>query len=1154
MLPNSQLYVDWLQHRDLTGLPTPGPEGYFYRKSQRCILPYFRAYWKAPRPPKWQPDRWTPVAKVSAKGEVVIVAFSRYLRADQALDFIADYHPQDTQREKFCSCVLRAFRGRRSGGWMVVVDEPLLQRPDLLARRVEAIVVREVSRGRRQPSLDWSRSAREFDLRTRFAAAQALAEEDKEKNEAALVETELGDDEDSPNREIVALGKHAAALADLSGAKGLDLVHTPESERAGLTNYLCQGWRISDEGKLEGVDHWGPSTSQIPYQLANDPKRLMLGASLQAKAVPLEESDIPKESSGAPVPGRNLRVAFSAGEGFTHEDAVVISETAACKLQRPSIEESQISLLIPAIVSRVQIVREGQICTRGTALLQAEIDLFALGWRRHALDSLHTLDGRKVEAADGWLKIAIPGSEAQADLEILEVNRKSRLHTFWREEITIRARQQFPRPRLMQIGDKLATRHGIKGVVSRILPDDEMPGGAEILLSPFGVRRRKAMGQFREAAGGEKPEELPHSGTIFVVRQPQDAASKLSFVGPRHSIKSNEGARGQRYGWMEFAALMSHGASHLAEELLSTLRSTAGWMFWEEAKSADLDELLRAWAARENPHKDSNHRPLAREALNHYLELIGAKLDGHRILAPPKSSGILAVRDEQEDTYLVPPGTETRAKEVLEHLTVPEWWKERGGHVAIDLRASQLTLSLGDLFTSKEERGELQSKGLSLAVEIQYHAFPLLPPWFRPGPVRGPHPLTKIYKKLLEAVQNSQHWEKDGKALLRTCIRMAFEIGDENKGSGAETFVLREILGRRLTRSARGVVVPDPSLPLDTIRIPQSVADAIFKPPAQQSLVLVHRNPLLHRRGLLALKPRIDEGECQVFRLPLGILGVMGADFDGDTIAVVAIETDKGLEDAKLMVPGACKDLRADPFRVDSWPAYPLVNELTVIEKEIELAGVGSEVAPAKWCRDHLALVQEQIAELVDRETRGELIPAWSDEKEDKECKQLYFDKVALDSWLKKARQVMLNEYRKVRAKGQLGGILRWQFYRLAYDAGEFERFRRGLEASQAVTERLTQTALGKRAAEVSGFTGRAFFRNPVKFKEGKSKEAFLGLDPDRPFDAGKIIGALGEQREPTGVLAWLASPTLPTLLQLIFDESVNTSPAVGDPRVAWYV
>ena len=150
------------------------------------------------------------------------------------------------------------------------------------------------------------------------------------------------------------------------------------------------------------------------------------------------------------------------------------------------------------------------------------------------------------------------------------------------------------------------------------------------------------------------------------------------------------------------------------------------------------------------------------------------------------------------------------------------------------------------------------------------------------------------------------------------------------------------------------------------------------------------------------------------------------------------------------------------------------------------------------------------------------------------------------EEWFDWARLEMMKVYGTVRAKGRLGGVLRQQLYRLRYQ--EFETFRSGVEACQAVTERLTQSALdvktGKGAAK---FSASKFFDNP----EGYEKE-LLSLDDQ--FDSDAVRKALGGLQDATGILLLLQKPSLKTLVDMVTHRDLHDGAFDQDPRVNWYL
>lgn len=1077
-MTNWQLYRDWLEGKGVQGIPMPDQRGLFRRGSLLCFLPFFRIYWKA-KDPKDE------VPQTIREWPEFVGGRSRFFRADQALDWLAELYTADGEWETFARALREALKV-----WLIPVDWPLAERANILGRRVEAIRVLMRKRKVKDANiqwLEWSRRPNWFpdDLRR-------------------------------------------------TDVKGLDPVHTPESDRAGLTRYLSEGWDIDGLGQLKplGSDSvWGPSTSRIPYKLHDAPRRLMLGASLQARAVPLGNSSLPRDTadigSGWFPPGRNLRVVFSALNGWTHEDAMVISESAALNMTRVVVHE--VHVLVPSQVAyfALEVSKKGERVVGGQTLLRAYLDLYASGLRRH--------DAEEINARDGWVEISVPGSEAPEDGELIDDVHVRVLRTpKWRASIVFKIEARVR----LDVGDKLATRHGIKGVVSKVLSDKDMPdhpeGKAEVAFSPVGVIRRGALGQFHEATAGtlveNPPTDPPRTGNVFVLRQPQDARPRCRVRGaPATKV------RGQRYGEMEFWALMAYGADKIAGELLSAKRSTARWMALEALLLSP--ELQRAHAAR-------SHRYLATQALNRYLGLLGIKLEGAKFSLPLGRDGISVKVRASAPSVINPSRFFTDCREALDHMEDEAWFLRKGGSLLVDLRKNPVRLVLKG-HQIKDEKSGKRLRDRKHQVEVNFEAFEILPPWLRPASPREPHPLTRHYESLLSAATFGRDY-KTGRFLrkiIEDCLKAAFD-----EKAGAAAFLRREVLGRRLTRSARAVIVPDPELCIDQISLPQFVYGELFAglPDSRRELVLVNRNPTLHRRGLLALRPIADPKNHPVFRLPLGILAVLGADFDGDQVCVVVLETQEALEEARSLLPGSA-ELRSDPFRSNT-PAFPLLRELSCADEEWTLAAK-SELTQNEWCAEYHKLVEKRRSMIQD---------GWSATQSHWAANRDLWVGLPRDQWLQRAQMEMMKIY-EVRQKSVKGGILRRELYRRRFS--DQDSLKWTVAALQAVTERLTQSALSVKTAEVgdrnvpeslgTGFNATTFFENP-----SDNQASLYALDTDMPFDAPKICEKLGRPVAPKSLLAWLARPSLETLVDLLSDPLLNQSDLSkeSDPRIAWFL
>ena len=245
-------------------------------------------------------------------------------------------------------------------------------------------------------------------------------------------------------------------------------------------------------------------------------------------------ADGPAMKEGQLALGRNLLVAYLPFKGWNFEDGIVISETAARKLTSP----------------HVFVIEEEGVDLRPTS-------------RRGFSNGMIRLNARvRGGAAIAEVRIRPPrGSERPLDLELAvqllrtrsgqdqEISEALRA---WQHQLlgaprVLRAPQDLREGRVIRrdwdpssgrlqiwiyeekpavVGDKLAGRHGNKGVIARILKDEEMPyfevGGkrryVEVLLNPLGVVSRMNLGQLLETHWGwvlhERPELQQQYGEV----------------------------------------------------------------------------------------------------------------------------------------------------------------------------------------------------------------------------------------------------------------------------------------------------------------------------------------------------------------------------------------------------------------------------------------------------------------------------------------------------------------------------------------------------------------------------------------------------------------------------------------------------------------
>lgn len=354
--------------------------------------------------------------------------------------------------------------------------------------------------------------------------------------------------------------------------------------------------------------------------------------------------DGPSADSGELALGQNMVIAYASFDGLGYEDAIIISERLVKddvlssihiseyeaqvmdtklgpeELTRdiPNVSEAELRHLnqdgIVAIGSEVKAgdILVGKIAPKGETELSAEERL------------LRAIFGEKArEVRDTSLRMANGESGTVIGITILDRDKNDELESGVNMKVIVRVAQL----RKIMIGDKLAGRHGNKGVISKIIPVEDMPHLADgtpvdIIISPLSVLARMNMGQLLEAHLGWAAQEhgykvavpvfeevnenkiwdeleragLPRSGKaqLFDGRT-GEAYSEETVVGVGyilklvHMVEDKTHARstgpyslvtqqplggkaqmgGQRLGEMEVWALEAHKAAHTLQEMLT---------------------------------------------------------------------------------------------------------------------------------------------------------------------------------------------------------------------------------------------------------------------------------------------------------------------------------------------------------------------------------------------------------------------------------------------------------------------------------------------------------------------------------------------------------------------------------------------------------
>ena len=231
-------------------------------------------------------------------------------------------------------------------------------------------------------------------------------------------------------------------------------------------------------------------------------------------------ADGPSTKNGEMALGRNVLIAFSTWEGYNYEDAVLISERLVkedvytsihieeydCECRDTKLGPEEITRDIPNVgddglkdLDENGIIRIGAEVRPGDILVgkvtpKGETELTA----EERL--LRAIFGEKArEVRDTSLRVPHGEAGTIVDVKIFTRDNSDELGPGVNQII----RCYIATKRKISVGDKMAGRHGNKGVISRILPVEDMPfledgTPVDIVLNPQGIPSRMNLGQVLE--------------------------------------------------------------------------------------------------------------------------------------------------------------------------------------------------------------------------------------------------------------------------------------------------------------------------------------------------------------------------------------------------------------------------------------------------------------------------------------------------------------------------------------------------------------------------------------------------------------------------------------------------------------------------------
>ncbi len=342
--------------------------------------------------------------------------------------------------------------------------------------------------------------------------------------------------------------------------------------------------------------------------------------------------------------GKNMLIAFMNWEGYNYEDAILLSERLVkedvytsitlkeeeVKCRTTKLGDEEFTRDIPNLGEDVlKNLDENGIIRIGAEVKPGDILVGKVTPKGETEPTpeerlLRAIFGEKArDVKDTSLRVPHGISGIVVDIQVFSRKNKDELETGVNQMVKVTIAQK----RKISVGDKMAGRHGNKGIVSRILPVEDMPFMAngqpiDIVLNPLGIPSRMNVGQVLEVHLGLvakalgikiatpafdgvtendiqtllKENNFPENGKIqlFDGRTGEPFENPVTvgymyYIKLEHMVNDKMHARstgpyayvtqqplggkamfgGQRFGEMEVWALEAYGASKLLQEMLT---------------------------------------------------------------------------------------------------------------------------------------------------------------------------------------------------------------------------------------------------------------------------------------------------------------------------------------------------------------------------------------------------------------------------------------------------------------------------------------------------------------------------------------------------------------------------------------------------------
>lgn len=346
--------------------------------------------------------------------------------------------------------------------------------------------------------------------------------------------------------QAVSLKDREVPFVSTIAAKFIEDAYIPKSKVAGTVSKIEQGKVYVKDNSGKEFVHNFPHQFPLNYHSLLDSELFVKVGDRVTQNQALADHNFSK--SGKMALGKNLDIAFIPYKGWNYEDGIVISESGAKKLTSNHIFQEELELDGEGVVSDINKFKahfpgeydikqvsklDGSVIRKGEKVLPGDPLIVAMRAKKESPEA--SMNGKLISRiANPFNNVSIKWDRDYPG-EVIDV-----IKTPGYIKVIVKA--QAP----LVVGDKIANQYGNKGVITKILADEEAPrrkdgSVPDVFFNTAGIKSRKNNGQIYAALMGKLVQKNKIKGPVYYENfSGKDAFNNIDKLLNKHNVSSTD--------------------------------------------------------------------------------------------------------------------------------------------------------------------------------------------------------------------------------------------------------------------------------------------------------------------------------------------------------------------------------------------------------------------------------------------------------------------------------------------------------------------------------------------------------------------------------------------------------------------------------------